>query len=341
MPRSTTSKKLDKVDAVAVENAANEEVVRRMTKKEASIHFKVSRTTLARNLKKNSDAVEFSNPMKKVFTDQQEKELLNYVIRAFQWCFGVRVGETRLPPEQASLGRMTSFNKFNVELFFNTLSEVYEKLELSPYRIWKLDETACSTVHTPPRNLVSKNNKQVSAANSTERSFNMTVSFIPPALIFPRVHFKEHMLNAVAVAGPSHGDDKVTPEQLRRGGRTGKYRITTDTPEKEELEMAQQKPVKMPLVFSELSSLMNEQNLNKNPKFQGRESEPEGLIVCILVLGLFRYPLVPLWAKSADDWSSEVDAFLLLVPPDWISRRIMVGLRHSSSNGSWQQWMLR
>ncbi|KAF2880273.1 hypothetical protein ILUMI_25896 [Ignelater luminosus] len=56
------------------------------------IHF------LAKRLKKNSDAVEFpyqaSNAVKKVFTDQPEKELLNYIIRASQWCFGVTLGET-------------------------------------------------------------------------------------------------------------------------------------------------------------------------------------------------------------------------------------------------------
>ncbi|KAF2899083.1 hypothetical protein ILUMI_07094 [Ignelater luminosus] len=85
-------------------------------------------------------------------------------------------------------------------------------------------------------------------------------TFIPPTLIFPRVHVKEHMLDEAppgtlrtanqsvgsessssdiielqtpaAVAGSSHGDDKVTPEQIRpfpkapprkeskRGGKT-------------------------------------------------------------------------------------------------------------------------
>ncbi|KAF2895949.1 hypothetical protein ILUMI_10227 [Ignelater luminosus] len=99
VPCSATGKERDKVDAAAVENAAKEVVAGRMTKREAFIHFKVSSITLARHLKKNSDPVEFpyqaSNAVTKVFTDRQEKDLLNYVILASQWCFGVNVGETR------------------------------------------------------------------------------------------------------------------------------------------------------------------------------------------------------------------------------------------------------
>ncbi|KAF2881063.1 hypothetical protein ILUMI_25112 [Ignelater luminosus] len=77
------------------------------------------------------------------------------------------------------------------------------------------------------------------------------------------------------VVGPSHGDDKVPPEQIRfflktsprkglkREGRTGKCRYATNIPETEKLEMAKRKPVNMPLVFSRTVGLDDEEEEEK------------------------------------------------------------------------------
>ncbi|XP_067932915.1 uncharacterized protein [Watersipora subatra] len=64
-------------------------------------------------------------------------------------------------------------------------------------------ETALNKVHKPPKVIARKNSKQVGLATSAERgtlvtlvgSINAQVSFIPPFLIFPRVNFKNFMLN--------------------------------------------------------------------------------------------------------------------------------------------------
>jgi len=106
-------------------------------------------------------------------------------------------------PEATSLGRMACFNKANVGKFFDLLTEVYERQPWSPYKIWNVDETGCSTVQRPPKVLAAVKDKQVSAATSAERGVNVTMigcvsaagTFITPALIFPRVHYKDHIIH--------------------------------------------------------------------------------------------------------------------------------------------------
>ena len=105
-------------------------------------------------------------------------------------------------PKAMSLEQMASFNKPNVEAFFGKFNNIYERQSWFPYRIWNIDETGCSSVHCPPRVLCSTKDKQVGAATSAERGNNVTLigcvsaagTFIPPALVFPRVHAKPHMV---------------------------------------------------------------------------------------------------------------------------------------------------
>lgn len=78
-----------------------------------------------------------------------------------------------------------------------------EKHKFSAERIFNVDETGVSSVHTPPKVIASKKLKQVGGITSTERGFNTTViacinavgNSVPPVFVFPRVHFKNHMLN--------------------------------------------------------------------------------------------------------------------------------------------------
>lgn len=183
-----------------------------------------------------------NNATRRVFNASQEKELCSYAIRSAKWCFGLTPSDLRKlalqfakklglaypvkwdedgemwyrtfrhrfinqlslrKPEATSLGRMACFNKSNVENFYEKLTDVYNRQEWTPYNIWNVDETGCSSVHKPLRVLAALKDKQVSGASSAERGYNVTMvscisaagTFVPPALIFPRVNYKPHMIN--------------------------------------------------------------------------------------------------------------------------------------------------
>ncbi|XP_074035220.1 uncharacterized protein [Leptinotarsa decemlineata] len=118
--------------------------------------------------------------------------------------------------EPTSLLRLTSFNKKNVSEFFDKLRKCQEKYKFSASNIYNVDETGNTTVHIPPRIVAAKGVKQVGSMTSGERGVNITMiaginavgNHVPPMLIFPRVHFKEHMLNGappgtIGAANPS------------------------------------------------------------------------------------------------------------------------------------------
>ncbi|XP_072398037.1 uncharacterized protein [Diabrotica undecimpunctata] len=251
MGRSATGKKRVKPDAEALEAAANEILAHSRPLREIANLYGVSKSTLGRHIQKHKVSMkatfkyEANNSTRKVFSTEQENELLTYIIKAAQWNYGVTVEEMRKlayqyaklnnvnypeswdnnktagrqwyrcfrtsynnkislrKPEATSLGRMACFNKPNVLIFFDKLGEIYSRLKLTPQNVWNLDETGCPTVHKPVRVLGDIKAKQIGAATSGERGINVTMiacvsaagTFIPPGIIFPRVHFKEHMIN--------------------------------------------------------------------------------------------------------------------------------------------------
>ena len=122
------------------------------------------------------------------------------------WLKGFRkrkAGITLRQPEPTSLARAAAFNRQNAEKFFHNLREVYTRgNNICPHNIFNLDETGVFTVQKPLQVFAQAGTKQVGRITSGERGENVTMcacvnatgNALPPAFVFPRVHFKAHML---------------------------------------------------------------------------------------------------------------------------------------------------
>ena len=108
-------------------------------------------------------------------------------------------------PEATSIARATAFNRYNMDMFFNHYNSIINRpnFQLEPRLIWNLDETGVNTVQGTSKILSEKGIKQVGQITSAERGVLITMcccvsavgATLPPAYIFPRVNFRDHMLN--------------------------------------------------------------------------------------------------------------------------------------------------
>ncbi|CAG9133859.1 unnamed protein product [Plutella xylostella] len=181
------------------------------------------------------------NAHNRVFNEQQERDLSKYLIRCADIYFGLtkkdvlklayeltikynlerprtwddklvageewfrmkRNPELSVRAAQAtSLSRATSFNKSNVDAFYDNLTIVMDRDNFGPQDIYNTDETGITTVQKPNRVVARRCARQVGSVTSAERGTLVTVAFawnaignvIPPFFVFPRVRFQEHFV---------------------------------------------------------------------------------------------------------------------------------------------------
>lgn len=130
-------------------------------------------------------------------------------------------------PQATSLARCTSFNKHNVELFYNNLDIVLKRLKVTPADIWNIDETGITTVQRPDRVVARRGFRQIGRVTSAERGSLVTIAFavsalgnsVPPFFIFPRVNFKPHFIRD----GPIGCDGAAHPSGWMTEANFAKY----------------------------------------------------------------------------------------------------------------------
>lgn len=71
-----------------------------------------------------------------------------------------------------------------------------------PEKIYNVDESGITTVHNQVKVVAGKGVKQVGSVTSGERGLNTTIicainaieNAVPPMMVFPRVHYKDHII---------------------------------------------------------------------------------------------------------------------------------------------------
>lgn len=101
-------------------------------------------------------------------------------------------------PQPTSIARASGFNKTQINLFYDLLEKVILENQISPSRVFNMDESGLSVVHKVSKILAKKGKHQIGAITSQERGQTITIiccmsasgNFVPPGMIFPRKRMK-------------------------------------------------------------------------------------------------------------------------------------------------------
>ena len=105
-------------------------------------------------------------------------------------------------PEPTSLGRAVGFNKPSVYKFYELYKAQLSKEVYTSDRIFNMDESGLTVVHTPGKVLAKRGHKQIGKVTSGEKGQTTTVIcavsasgfYVPPMLIFKRKRMTELLL---------------------------------------------------------------------------------------------------------------------------------------------------
>lgn len=106
-------------------------------------------------------------------------------------------------PEVTCLARASSFNKINVQRFFDNLKIDLNHHSCGPGDICNMDETGITSVQKPNKVVARKGFKQIGCITSAERGTLVTLAYsvsaagnsVPPYFVFPRVNFRNYFLS--------------------------------------------------------------------------------------------------------------------------------------------------
>ncbi|XP_031334067.1 uncharacterized protein LOC116164081 [Photinus pyralis] len=208
------------IDEKVVKKAVEDVVKHNMSIRSSAAKHNLKKSMLSKRVKIGRDYIQDSDEgsgdvrdngrkyaTRQIFTIVEEKMLCKYVMKCSDIQYGLTYIQVRKLAFQYAVKLEKTmpesrFNKHNVGTFFKNYLTVINKYHFRPERILNLDETGITTVLQAPKVIATKGKKQVGQIVSAERGQLVTFvgiistigNTVPPAFIFPRVHYKDHFV---------------------------------------------------------------------------------------------------------------------------------------------------